>query len=181
MVPHVDCSEVRQLKISRPACLAIVASACEVFPDECMGTLCCLGLPKHSGSIDAAFPFQLAKRYKEEVQSHSYLFFNRMIKKSVPWHTIGSYHSHTCYSDKHQILAYPSETDLEGMSIGELEVIVRTMRKRKRNINSWQNTRQGNISVAWGKFQFLLCGFVRERDYDEYNVPLYRKIELRLI
>lgn len=175
----VDCSKVVSMKLSRPACLAMVASACEVFPKECMGTLCCLNVPVRKGRIVAAFPFQLAERQKYEVESDSYRFFHKMLGKGSPWKVIGSYHSHTS-TRGYDCLCLPSDTDLENMEIGELEIIVRAVRCRKRPVNKWGTTEAGSISISWGKFQFLLRGFVRLEGFDKSNVPLYRTMKLEL-
>ena len=169
------------MKLSRPACLAIVASACEVFPKECMGTLCCLKKPSKKGRIVAAFPFQLADRHNYEVESSSYQFFHKMLGKGGPWSAIGSYHSHTTTSKRtYDCPCSPSDTDLENMEIGELEIIVRAVRGRKRHINKWEATSAGSISISWGKFQFLLRGFVRLEGVDKNDVPLFRTMRLEL-
>ena len=176
----INCTSLKALKISHPACLSIVASACEVYPKECLGTLCCKRIPKFKGKVVAAFPFQLANRKPYGVESNSYSFFSNMLLKGGPWSTLGSFHSHTCYDEKYNFLCSPSKIDLESMEIGDLEIIIRVMRKRKRNINIWESTSGGNISVSWGKFQFLIRGFVRTEGYDSNGIPFYKNVKLEL-
>lgn len=169
-----DCSDLETLKISRPACLAIVASACEVYPKECVGTLCCLRPPKRAGKVVAAFPFQIANRARYEVESESYGFFNKMAKKGGPWAILGSYHSHPHPGKGYSHYGTPSRSDLDSMDDGDLELIVRVQRRRKRNVNAWNSTSGGNIQVSWGKFQFLLRAFVKEGPKE------YRQVYLSL-
>lgn len=142
--------------------------------------MCCLRPPKYKGRIVGAFPYQLARRNLDWATSESYLLFKKMLGGLGPWYIIGSYHSHPCYSKKYKFYCEPSEVDLKNMEVGDLEIIVRAMRQRKRVINSWRTTKAGSVSVAWGKFQFLLRAFVRLDDFDKSGVPLYKNVSLEL-
>jgi proteasome lid subunit RPN8/RPN11 len=170
-----DCSNLEILRISRPACLALVASACEVFPKECMGTLCCLELPNRSGKAMAAFPFQIADRAMSWVDSKSYEFFRKMLSCG-PWNILCHYHSHTQRNWREVTICEPSEMDLDTLTEGDLEVIVRVSRIRKTKKNKWVENPSGKLSISWGRFQFLIGGFVRLEGNEDGD---YRQIELR--
>lgn len=174
---RIDCSNVELLRISRPACLAIIASACEVFPKECMGTICCMEPPVKVGKIVAAFPFQKADRKRSEVDSYSFFFFQEMLS-SGPWHTLGSFHSHP-ETKRSSAQCAPSEFDLRGMDPGDLEIIVRIRHSRKTKKNAWKSTSTGRCSISWGKFQFLIGAFIRMGE-DEDNI-WYRKAWLEIL
>lgn len=161
--------------------MAIAASACEVYPLECLGTLCCPRVPRRAARITAAFPYQIAERKTDEADSTSFGIFQKMFDESrAPWYIIGSYHSHPCYTTRYNIHSTPSEADLESMETGDLEIIVHTKRRRKRRMNYWRTTTAGNISVAWGKFQFLIRGFIKVEGSGRTSGLQYRSVPLEL-
>jgi len=107
------------------------------------------------------------------------MFRKMLTGKKAPWYVIGSYHSHPCFG-RDIYMSTPSKADLETTEIGDLEVIVRTQRRRKRKMNYWRTTSAGNISIAWGRFQFLIRAFVRLDGFDSKSVPLYKPVSLEL-
>lgn len=139
--------------------MAIIASACEVFPRECMGSVCCTSVPVKVGNIVAAFPFQKADRMISSVSSYSVNLFDE-ITSAGPWLTMGGYHSHTQRAGE-IVPCLPSPTDVEELDIGGLEIISRISHDRKHTRNVWTNNASGRISISWGKFQFLIAAYVR--------------------
>lgn len=168
--------QLKSLTLTRAACLSIVASAAEVFPKECMGSICSLSRPVVTGEIEAAFPYQIATRKSEQVTSCSSFLFFDMLGRGGPWVKVGDFHSHT-YTRKLDVLE-PSEVDLDNMEIGDVEVIVRVHRNKHRS-NSWKASR-GSIRVSWGKFRFLIKAFMRLEGFDKEGVPLYSIVPLDL-
>lgn len=163
--------------ISRAACLAIVASAAEVYPKECMGSVCCNAYAKRP-KITAAFPYQVARRKLQEVMSDSSTTFDKLFLTG-PFAKLGDYHSHPFQGfEKIEPLA-PSETDLSELSVGDIEIIVQ-VRRRRRKGNYWRTTTSGQVSIAWDRYRFLIGGFRKAEGTDEDGVPLYKKIRLRL-
>jgi proteasome lid subunit RPN8/RPN11 len=171
----IDCSSLELIRIARPACLAIIASACEVFPRECIGSVCCTSLPARVGNIVVAFPFQKADRMISSVSSYSVNLFDEMTSAG-PWTTMGGYHSHTQRAGE-IVSCLPSQTDLEDLDIGGLEIISRISHDRKQTRNVWKNNASGCISISWGKFQFLIAAYVRteapsDKDFYYIQVPI---------
>jgi len=167
-------SKKRAIKIKRSACLAIIASAAEVFPKECMGCVCY----GSKNAIVAAFPYQVASRKDMEVCSDSSVYFDKMFKTGL-FKKLGDFHSHTFQSfEKLQPLT-PSPTDLNQLPIGGIEVIVQIRRTRKKS-NSWRTTKGGSVSIAWDRYRFLIAAFMRIDGHDKDKVPLYKKVGLLL-
>lgn len=174
-----DCSVLQRLEVTRAACLAIVASAAEVYPKECMGSICSLERPSKQGKLLAAFPYQIARRRVEEVSSYSSWLFLEMLSKGGPWIKIGDYHSHTYQKREKVDFLSPSEEDLNNMRVGSLEVIVR-VKQTARLYNSWKGSGKGGIRIAWGRFRFLIKAFVRMPGKCQEGIPLYKTIRLVL-
>lgn len=170
---------LERLRVTRAACLAMIASAVEVFPKECMGSVCALQVPTVEGRICGAFPYQLARRSPEEVSSLSSWMFLDLLSEGGPWVKIGDYHSHTYRRCKKIEELLPSGTDLEGMGVGDVEIIVQVC-KTKQCRNSWRGVREG-IRISWGKYRFLLKGFLRLEGRNQEGDPLYRTVELSLV
>lgn len=169
----INCSSLGLIRIARPACLAIIASSCEVFPKECMGSVCCVSMPTRVGNIVAAFPFQKADRMISSVSSYSVNLFEEMTSAG-PWITMGGYHSHTQRANE-IVSCLPSPTDIEELGIGGLEIISRISHDRKQTRNVWKNNASGRISISWGKFQFLIAAYVRTEapsDKDLYYIQV---------
>jgi proteasome lid subunit RPN8/RPN11 len=166
--------KLKKLALSRSACLAMVAASAEVFPKECMGSVCALS--KSSWKIQAAFPYQIAKRKSAEVTSNSSFMFLKMLSHGGPWVKLGDFHSHP-YTGRLVGLA-PSEVDLESMEVGDIEVIVRVHRGRAKK-NSWSSG-SGSIRVSWGKFRFLARAFVKLDGRDKNGLPYYVVVPLVL-
>lgn len=163
----------RALGISRSACLAIISSAAEVYPKECMGGIFCKG-----NRIVAAFPYQLAKRKSEEVESDSALTFERLFKTG-PYFKLGDYHSHPFVANEKLVPLGPSITDLTEISVGAIEVIVQIRRTRNKAV-WWRETNAGSVSIAWDRYRFLIGAFKRLKGHDQDGVPLYKKVRLGL-
>lgn len=177
---HIDCGNLETLCVSKEACLSIVASAAEVFPNECIGILCCTSLPGRRGLVNAAFPYQMARRNPDTVSTDSSDFFLAMFNRSLNsrFLKMGDYHSHPFrYPERIEPLL-PSEYDLESLVVGAIEIIVR-VRRVKKNRNSWKSDR-GSIKISWGKFRFLIKAFVRMDD-DEDGSPTFRVIKIQLV
>lgn len=164
------------LSISRSACLSIIASAAEVFPKECMGSICC---DLKANCIHTAFPYQVAKRKTEEVQSDSSGVFDKLFK-SGPYIKLGDYHSHPYVSTEKMETLRPSPTDLEELDQDTVEVIVQVRRTRRKS-NYWRTTKSERVSIAWDRYRFLIAGFMRVEGVDDEGVPLYKKVGLKMI
>lgn len=153
----------------------MIAAAAEVHPKECMGSVCCEAGDK-SGQIVAAFPYQIAKRRLEEVTSESSEIFDKFFATGA-FLKLGDFHSHPFQGFERIDPLGPSETDLRQLNIGEVEIIVQVRRRRK-NGSYWRSNKSGYVSIAWGRYRFLVGAFMRLRGTDEDKVPLYKKIRL---
>ncbi len=167
-------SKPRAIRIKRSACLSIIASAAEVFPKECMGCVC-YG-PKNQ--IVAAFPYQIARRKDMEVWSNSATYFDKLFKTGL-FKKLGDFHSHTFQSFEKVFPLTPSQTDLEQLPIGGIEVIVQIRRTRRKS-NKWKTTKGGKITIAWDRYRFLIAAFMRIDGHDKNNIPLYKRVRLLL-
>jgi proteasome lid subunit RPN8/RPN11 len=160
------------LYITRASCLAIVASASEVYPKECMGCTC-----TDAGDdtrIVAAFPYQLARRKYEEVYSESGVAFESVFK-SGSFRKFGDYHSHPYKATEKLAALAPSSTDLNELPVNGIEIIVR-IRKTKKKANFWRNTKGGRINVGWGQYRCTIGAFMRLPGRDKTGIPLYKDI-----
>lgn len=162
------------LYISRASCLAIVASASEVYPKECMGCVCTDA--EDETKIVAAFPYQLAKRKDQEVYSESGVAFESVFK-SGSFRKFGDYHSHPYKSFERLDPLAPSPTDLKELPLNGIEIIVR-IRKTKKKANFWRNSKGGRVHVGWGKYRCTIGAFMRIPGRDKYGIPLYKDIRL---
>ena len=160
---------MRPLTLPRSVGLALISSATEVFPRECMGCICCDGF----GRIAAAFPYQLAIRRAQAVSSDSASVFDKLLE-SGPFLKLGDFHSHTFQANEKIPPLEPSNVDLEELEVGGIEIIVQVRRTRKKR-NNWRNSKDG-ISIAWGRFRFLICAFMRIKGIDSEGIPLYKRI-----
>ena len=161
------------IKIARPACLSIIASAAEVYPKECMGSVCCP--VSDQAHIVAAFPYQIARRKLAEVTSESPDVFDKLFNNG-PFIKFGDFHSHPFQAFEEVYPLGPSETDLNDLKNGEIEIIVQVRRTRK-NSNYWRNTKVG-VSIAWDRYRFFIGAFMRTGGLDVEGVPLYKKVRL---
>lgn len=164
------------IKIARPACLSIIASAAEVYPKECMGSVCCPVAGSKKNHIVAAFAYQVARRKLQEVTSDSPHTFDKLFNTG-PFVKFGDYHSHPFQAFEKIFPLGPSETDLKELKVGEVEIIVQVRRTRKKG-NYWRGTKSGGISIAWDRYRFLIGAFMRTGGKDDEGVPLYKKIGL---
>lgn len=164
------------IAIARPACLSIIASAAEVFPKECMGSICC---DLKASRIVAALPYQVATRKPQEVISGSSGVFDKLFQQG-PFLKLGDYHSHPFQASEKIFPLGPSPTDLNGLRNGEIEVIVQVRRTRRKG-NYWRTTKKGRISIAWDRYRFLIGAFMRAPGTDDDGVPLYKSIGLMMI
>jgi len=164
------------IEIARPACLSIIASAAEVYPKECMGSVCCP--VKGKNKIIAAFPYQVARRKLQEVTSESSHTFDKLFNIG-PFLKFGDYHSHPFQAFEKVFPLSPSETDLKELRAGEVEIIVQVRRTRSKG-NYWRVTKTGCISIAWDRYRFLIAAFMRKSGTDEEGFPLYNKVGLKL-
>jgi proteasome lid subunit RPN8/RPN11 len=149
----------------------MAAAAGEVFPKECCGFLC-----SDAGTV-VAMPFQLATRRNDEVASASYdLFENWFHRGPKP---IGSFHSHTKPSKKVMTYWAPSETDLENMVVGDMEVII-CIRKAKNNWQFEARQHRTGILVGIGKFRMAMHCFARIIGFNKNCIPKYKLVPMRL-
>ena len=161
--------------LTRAACVAIVASAAEVYPKECMGTIYVES--KSKNLIIGAIPYQLAKRKDAEVTSNSATGFERFFSLGE-YVKLGDYHSHTFQFFEQLLPLEPSETDLEQLKEGDIEVIVRAKRTNKKSY-SWR-VKEDGINISWGRFRFLISVFERLPGTDNEGIPLYKRLRLAL-
>lgn len=161
--------------ITRAACVAIMASAAEVFPKECMGTVCVRSLTPRI--LEVAIPYQLARRQLEAVTSNSSSAFDKLFSTGL-YDKFGDFHSHPFLSSEELLPLEPSETDLKQLRVGDVEVIVRA-RRTVRNSDTWRITSEG-ISISWGRFRFLISAFRRIQGTDATGCPLYKRLRLCL-
>lgn len=140
-----------------------------------MGSVVCD--PK-TGHLIAAFPYQVASRKPQEVISQSSGTFDKFFEDG-PFAKFSDYHSHTFQAFERILPLGPSETDLDGLKPGMVEIIVQ-IRRTRRNGSYWRMTKGGKISIAWGRYRFLIGAFMRMKDTDENGVPLYDEVGLKL-
>lgn len=164
-----------EILISRSACLSIIAAAAEVFPKECMGSVCTEA--GDSWKIIAAIPYQCAKRTSSQVVSESPEAFEKMFKHGT-FRKLGDFHSHPFKAKEHLDPLAPSTTDLESLCLGCLELIVR-IRKVKKKTNSWRQGKNGRIYVGWNQFRCVIGAFVREKGTEDEEL-LYNDVRLSL-
>lgn len=175
---RIDFSELKLVRLSPTACLVVCASAAEVFPKECIGTVA-TSIAYIDGvlHIDAAFPYQLARRTKNSVVSHSSSLFGSMFGGGA-WKKIGEFHSHPFQYFETLVALEPSDFDMKSLRPGDIEVIVRVQRSKK-SACSWKTSASGSIQVSWGHFRFLIKTFARVKGYDG-KFPRYRTVKMRL-
>jgi hypothetical protein len=126
-----------------------------------MGMVLTESLPDKTVKVITSVPYQLAKRGLDEVVSKSSCFFDRLMHRSGVC-KLGEYHSHPFRSFEKVDKLEPSEQDLSEMKVGNIEFIAQVTRVRSKRF--WWHSRNGAISVAWGKYRIFLKAFVRDKE-----------------
>jgi len=147
-------------------------SAIEVFPKECMGCLC----HKQKNKIEVAIPYQYAKRKTEEVYSTSAIMFEGLL--GIHFKKTCDYHSHT-RTAKREVVE-PSETDIQGLSTGMMEVIVQI--RRTTSVKHYLRCNPGEtISMSWGRYRGIIAAFIRIiNPLDKTKTVYYKRVGLVL-
>lgn len=161
------------LILERSACLAIIASAMEVFPRECVGLIFKSG---ERSSLALAIPMQVANRRRTSVVSNSLLLFSGF-NRCKNFTRFCGYHSHPYSSNESECAVEPSKCDMDGIEVGEIEIIVNVRRRRKKK-NSWKQ-KDGNILIRHGQFCFVVSAFMRLSGKMK-RFPLYKRVGLSL-
>lgn len=178
-IDYVDCTDVGAVRLPKSACLSILTSASEVYPRECIGGLYGSNAPRSVAYIESAVPYQLAKRGKSlaEQEKSSFKRIQSLFADSE-WLILGGYHSHPSYDSRYVFSAEPSKIDIEGLEVGEMEMIVRVSKKKKRTKGWCRNTSAGNISASWGEYLFLIKAFIR---VDKPSRCGYKRVPILLV
>lgn len=137
------------LRVSREACLVMLASAIETFPKECVGQLF------SDGSSFFAMPFQIAHRTKVSVVSYSSrkisVICGRRTKK------FAEYHSHPFEGWELVSPPEPSFDDVKGMCVGDIEFIINIYKLD--NSRKFVTSSNGEIRAGMGFFRLSIRAF----------------------
>lgn len=162
---------IMEMIVDRLACLTIMASAIEVFPKECIGLV--FG---KAGNGVLAVPIQVARRRNESVTTISDLLSDKF-ETFLGFKRLCGYHSHTFTARERDDDVRPSDTDMKGIDVGEIEVIV-NIRKRRRTSNSIAAV-DGCILMSFAGYDLKMSAFERIEGKDK-NGPLNRQVSLSL-
>jgi proteasome lid subunit RPN8/RPN11 len=160
-----------EMIVDKLACLTIMASAIEVFPRECIGLA--FGTPNLTL---LAIPIQVARRRDESVSTVSELISDTF-SNYLGLSRICGYHSHTFKASERETDVTPSKTDMEGIDIGDIEVIVNIRKRRKKR--EFMKSEDGLIYMSFGGYDLKMAAFER-LDGKNRDGPLYKRVSLVL-
>jgi proteasome lid subunit RPN8/RPN11 len=161
------------IKLARAACLSILASVAEVYPKECVGVAY---RRKGMKTICAAFPIQIANRRKASVDCTSPVIFDTFAECGE-YERVCDYHSHPYEANYNVGAVQPSKTDIEGLEVGEVEIIVNVQKKRSKK-EEWI-VKDGSIHVIHKNYVYEISAFMRIQGSTSRG-PLYKRVYMRL-
>lgn len=166
------------IRLSKSACLEMLASAIETFPNECMGAV----FSKGGNQAWFSIPYQIAKRSKESVISTSFKRVTTICGRDVK--VLAEFHSHPYQSPNEAANLEPSLQDIKEIGIGKIEIIVRIYKIYRKE--KWVRNGKGEIHAAIGKFRLQIRAFEKishpknEKQFDFNPELYYNRIPLKL-
>lgn len=172
-------SKLSNVVIPIETCLSIVAAAIEVYPKECMGCLIVKRRPSKKSRIATVigiFPYQLAKRSRDAVESGSHWKFKDLMRKTGSWDLMGDFHSHPYTEREKDTPTEPSWWDLENISVGDTEVIIKIVKVSKKSKNfTLRHKKDGTVDLKIGYYECNILAFSKIRG----KVKVGRKMQAK--
>jgi proteasome lid subunit RPN8/RPN11 len=143
--------------LSENAFIDLLLSSAEVYKSECLGFL--LGYKLEDRFIvEHAFSLQTASRKPKGVKSpdRSHKQIEPILARLGRLQIIGDFHSHTQFG-VNKGLPNPSQEDIDGMTTGDVYVIVAINNNRK--TRSWGENRDSTISGSVDNFFFKISAY----------------------
>ena len=170
----MDCSRLKTLILPRNVCNAIAMASIETYPNESTGGLFARVKRGSVAKVDFAIPYQCARRGKTWFWTQSSAKFAKLASGTLV--KLGDWHSHT--SDKDQPLyEYPSETDLENIKPGELELIIALAPHKARP--GWKASKIHIVGHVAG-FEFYIAAYVRGKGKFQDGELRHHKLLLKV-
>lgn len=160
-------SELSTIIVSLESCLALIASAVEVYPKECIGCLLVRRSKKSQSSkkIAGVFSYQLAKRSRDAVTSYSLHKMRSFALRSKKWDVLGEFHSHPYTESEKETPTEPSIEDLKGLKVGNIEIIVKIVNGiRFHKSSNPRHKKNGTINMNVGYYECNILAFRKLRD-----------------
>ena len=143
--------------LSENAFIDLLLSSAEVYKNECLGFL--LGYKLEDRFIvEHAFSLQTASRKPKGVKSpdRSHKQIEPILARLGRLQIIGDFHSHTQFGEN-KGLPNPSQEDIDGMTTGDVYVIVAINNNMK--TRPWAENRDSTISGSVDNFYFKISAY----------------------
>jgi len=143
--------------LSENAFIDLLLSSAEVYKSECLGFL--LGYKLEDRFIvEHAFSLQTASRKPKGVKSpdRSHKQIEPILARLGRLQIIGDFHSHTQFGEN-KGLPNPSQEDIDGMTTGDVYVIVAINNNMK--TRPWAENRDSTISGSVDNFYFKISAY----------------------
>ncbi len=143
--------------LSENAFIDLLLSSAEVYKSECLGFL--LGYKLEDRFIvEHAFSLQTASRKPKGVKSpdRSHKQIEPILARLGRLQIIGDFHSHTQFGEN-KGLPNPSQEDINGMTTGDVYVIVAINNNMK--TRPWAENRDSTISGSVDNFFFKISAY----------------------
>ena len=143
--------------LSENAFIDLLLSSAEVYKSECLGFL--LGYKLEDRFIiEHAFSLQTASRKPKGVKSpdRSHKQIEPILARLGRLQIIGDFHSHTQFGEN-KGLPNPSQEDIDGMTTGDVYVIVAINNNMK--TRPWAENRDSTISGSVDNFFFKISAY----------------------